>query len=100
MPNPEPTQARLRQLFSDLSGLESESLDPATPFFELGLDSLVLTQAVGALNKQFGVKIKFRELLNECSTIAALADRIVMFAPPVAAPVAADHCNLRRLCHR
>ena len=90
MPNPEPTQARLRQLFSDLSGLEPESLDPATPFFELGLDSLVLTQAVGALNKQFGVKIKFRDLLSECSTIATLADRIVTLAPPGAAPVTAE----------
>ena len=31
--------------------MEASTLDPEVSFFELGLDSLVLTQAVGALNK-------------------------------------------------
>ena len=71
----------LRQLFSDLSGLGPSSLAPEISFFELGLDSLVLTQATGALHKRFGVQIKFRELLEDFSTIAALADRIALLAP-------------------
>ena len=80
--------ASLRQLFSDLSGLDAESLDPTVPLVELGLDSLALTQAAGVLNKRFGVKIKFRELLDEHATIEALADRIAPLAPSAAAPVA------------
>jgi glutamate-1-semialdehyde aminotransferase/acyl carrier protein len=78
--------ASLRQLFADLSGLEAESLDPTVPLVELGLDSLALTQAAGALNKRFAAKIKFRELLDEQATIAALADRIAPLAPSAAAP--------------
>jgi acyl transferase domain-containing protein len=81
--------ASLRQLFSDLSGLELESLDPAVALVELGLDSLALTQAAGALNKRFGLKIKFRELLGEHATIAALADRMRSLAPSSAAPATA-----------
>src|SRR5262249_54231341 len=42
----------LRQLFADLSGFEAGSLDPTVPLVELGLDSLALTQAAGALNKR------------------------------------------------
>jgi acyl transferase domain-containing protein/glutamate-1-semialdehyde aminotransferase len=81
----------LRQLFADLSGLESSSLDPETSFFELGLDSLVLTQAAGALHKRFGVHIKFRELLEDCSTLTALANRVAQLAPQLASgPVAAS----------
>jgi acyl transferase domain-containing protein len=76
--------ASLRQLFADLSGLQAESLDPTVPLLELGLDSLALTQAANAMNKRFGVKIKFRELLDENATIAALANRI----PPLATSAA------------
>jgi acyl transferase domain-containing protein/glutamate-1-semialdehyde aminotransferase len=85
--------ASLRQLFADLSGLEAESLDPTVPLVELGLDSLALTQAAGALNKRFGAKIKFRELLDEHATMAALAERIPPLAPhpaPAAAPPASS----------
>jgi acyl transferase domain-containing protein/glutamate-1-semialdehyde aminotransferase len=81
MTGSEAIQDSLRKLFSELSGLEQSSLATEISFFELGLDSLVLTQATGALNKRFSVKIKFRELLEDCATIAALAERIVQLAP-------------------
>jgi acyl transferase domain-containing protein/glutamate-1-semialdehyde aminotransferase len=79
--------ASLRQLLADISGLEAESLDPTVPLVELGLDSLALTQVANTLNKRFGAKIRFRELLGEDATIAALADRIAPVAPPAAAPL-------------
>ena len=85
----EPIQESLRQLFSDLSGLEPHTMDPSVPFIEMGLDSLVLTQAANALNKRFPIKIKFRELLDDCPSIATLAERIAKVAPPVAAPAPA-----------
>ncbi len=86
MANNDAIHDSLRQLFSELSGLEPSTLDPATSFFELGLDSLILTQAAGAVNKRFGVKIKFRELLEECATISALAARIAQLSPQLNLP--------------
>ncbi|WP_339028192.1 aminotransferase class III-fold pyridoxal phosphate-dependent enzyme [Bradyrhizobium symbiodeficiens] len=76
--------ASLRRLFADISGLEVESLDPTTPLVELGLDSLALTQAAGAMNKRFGAKIKFRELLDDHVTIATLAERLPSVGTPPA----------------
>jgi len=67
----------LTQLFSDLSGLDPQELDPKLPFVELGLDSLVLTQAIGALQKRFKVKLTFRQLLNDCNSIDTLVKRII-----------------------
>ena len=66
----------LKQMFSDLSGLEAGLFDPTVPFVELGLDSLVLTQAVGAIHKRFGVKVRFRDLFDSYATIAAVAEGI------------------------
>jgi acyl transferase domain-containing protein/glutamate-1-semialdehyde aminotransferase len=80
----------LTQLFSDLSGLDVQQIDPKVPFVELGLDSLVLTQAVGGLQKRFGVKVTFRELLDDCCSIDALVRRI---APIVPARNEQDHGN-------
>ena len=81
--------ASLCQLFSDLSGLEAGDLNTTVCLVELGLDSLILTQAAGALNKRFGLKISFRELLDERTTIAVLAERIAPLAPAMTSPAAA-----------
>jgi len=80
---------RLQSLFADLSGLEASALEPQAPFLELGLDSLLLTQASGAIQKAFGVKVTFRELLEELSTIAAIAGRLDAAMPPEPVPVRA-----------
>ncbi|MFT4115711.1 aminotransferase class III-fold pyridoxal phosphate-dependent enzyme [Bradyrhizobium sp.] len=78
----------LRRLLADLSGLEAGSLDPTVPLVELGLDSLALTQAAAAVNKRFGAKIKFRELLDDHATIATLAERLPSAAPDATPSVA------------
>ena len=76
---------RLQSLFSELSGIDASALDPATGFLELGLDSLFLTQASFAIAKRFGVKIAFRELLEDCSTLNSLAERLMPQLPPESA---------------
>ena len=73
---------RLQALFAELSGMEAAALEPATGFLELGLDSLFLTQASNALQKQFGAKISIRSLLEDCSTLDTLAARLVSLMPP------------------
>jgi acyl transferase domain-containing protein/glutamate-1-semialdehyde aminotransferase len=77
---------RLVTLFSELSGLREAQLDRTMNFFELGLDSLFLTQAAAAIQKTFSVKITFRELLEELTTIESLAERVTERLPVV--PVA------------
>jgi glutamate-1-semialdehyde aminotransferase/malonyl CoA-acyl carrier protein transacylase len=79
---------RLQGLFSELSGIDAAALDPASTFLELGLDSLFLTQASGVVTKRFGVKISFRDLLEDYSTLNALAQRLdqVLPAEAFAAP--------------
>lgn len=77
---------RLQKLFSELSGIDAAALDPAASFLDLGLDSLFLTQASGAIQKQFGAKISFRDLLDDCSTLHALAVRLLSAMPAEPAP--------------
>jgi len=81
--------ARLQVLFAELSGIDAAALIPTAGFLELGLDSLFLTQASNAILKQFGTKIPIRVLLEDGSTLAALAARLDALMPPDSEPVAA-----------
>jgi len=78
---------RLRVLFEDASGLSIP--DEHTAFIEAGLDSLALTQVALRLEKTFGVKITFRQLMGECSTLALLAQKLAPLVPEDAPPSAA-----------
>jgi amino acid adenylation domain-containing protein len=87
--------AKLRSIVADLSGISVED-DQAT-FTELGFDSLFLTQASQAIQSRFGVKVTFRQMLGELSSVAALAAHLDATLPaeiaaavapaPVAAPI-------------
>src|SRR5205085_3054967 len=66
----------LKSLFSQLSGLKVGSIDSRTSFTELGFDSLFLTQASQAIEKQFGVKVPFGQLLEQFSTIESLTTHV------------------------
>jgi amino acid adenylation domain-containing protein len=89
-------QAALAELLHDLSGVDVASTDGSATFLELGLDSLFLTQLAQALQEKFGVKITFRQLLNDISSLAALAKYVDgqlapdMFAEPASTPVRSD----------
>ena len=93
-----PWSTALQALFADLSGIDAASLAPGAAFLELGLDSLFLTQAATLLQKTFGVKISFRELLDELSTIDALAAHLDRLAAARRGARAARHggaCSCR-----
>ena len=81
-------------VFAELSGIEIHVDEMQLSFLELGLDSLFLTQATLSLQKKFGVKVTFRQLMEQCSSIAALADHLDAIMPadapkPAAAAVVA-----------
>lgn len=66
----------VRELFEEASGLDLSGADPQATFLELGLDSLLLTQAALAVQRRFGVSVSFRQLLEECPSPARLAERL------------------------
>ncbi len=74
--------AQLQILFSELSGMPPDELPATVGFLELGLDSLFLTQASTAIHKTFGVRVPFRDLLGDASTLEAVAARIDSELPP------------------
>ncbi|RUO88819.1 aminotransferase class III-fold pyridoxal phosphate-dependent enzyme, partial [Corallococcus sp. AB018] len=86
VPRAERLVPTLRNLFEELSGLELADADPGASFLELGLDSLVLTQAALAVQKQFGVKVTFRQLLEEVASLGQLAAYLDGRMPQEAAP--------------
>jgi amino acid adenylation domain-containing protein len=87
---PEPRSNRLMPLivevFQDTAGVEINAADQRSTFLELGLDSLALTQVSLALKKKFKVKVTFRQLLEEYSTLVTLVQLIDRGLPADAFP--------------
>jgi acyl transferase domain-containing protein len=90
--------ARLRTVFEDVSGIDMAGASPTAAFVELGLDSLSLTQIALQVQKAFGTKVTFRQLMESAPTLDALArfldaalpaDPAAAAPAPAAAPVAA-----------
>ncbi|MGB8355653.1 MAG: amino acid adenylation domain-containing protein [Chthoniobacteraceae bacterium] len=77
----ETVTATLKLVLKDLSGRDFKDVDENASFFELGFDSLFLTQAALALRKKFSVKITFRQLLEDLFNIEALAAYIDQHLP-------------------
>lgn len=77
----ETLQSALAQILAELSGTNLTEEDANVSFLELGFDSLFLTQVSIALQNQFGVKISFRQLLNEFPTVHSLASHLDALLP-------------------
>ena len=63
----------LKDVLEELSGIKKVDLDESKSFFELGFDSLFMTQVSLAFQKKFDVKITLRQLLDTAPTISAIA---------------------------
>src|ERR1043166_8236083 len=81
--------AALQISFGQLFGLSAAEIDIHASFLELGADSLALLRASQTIQEQFGVKVPFRMLLEELSTIADLAIYLAHELPE-AAPLTAE----------
>jgi len=79
----------LRRLLEDTSGVEIGDGDDGTSFVELGLDSLLLTQVALRVSKSYGVKLTFRQLIEEFATLERLARELDVRLPAEAAPAPA-----------
>lgn len=79
---------RLKGLASDLSGYDPAEMDVTSTFLDMGFDSLFLTQLATAFQREYGLKITFRQLFDELPTLRALAEYIDGQLPPEVAPTA------------
>jgi glutamate-1-semialdehyde aminotransferase/non-ribosomal peptide synthetase component F/acyl carrier protein len=77
----------LKDVMRDLGGFEPDKIDVQATFLQLGVDSLFLAQASTAFKKRFGVKIVFRQLLEEAPSLDTLAGYIDAQLPPDKPPV-------------
>ncbi|WP_254422931.1 polyketide synthase [Rhodanobacter sp. B05] len=80
---------QLKAAFEDVAGVDLADADAAAHFIELGLDSLMLTQMALHLSRLFAVKITFRQLMTDASSLAQLADLLDAQLPAAAVAAAA-----------
>ena len=66
----------LLELLEELSGYGMDEATNETNFVDLGLDSLLLTQAAQAATKRFGVKLKLRHFADQYPTVGTLVDHL------------------------
>jgi amino acid adenylation domain-containing protein len=75
-------ETSLLALLSEMSG---ETIGPdqkSVTFLELGFDSLFVGQFAQKIEKQYGIKLSFRELLSNIPSVAALAKYLDSELPP------------------
>jgi len=87
----------VRRSVEDFSGFSLSETDDQTSFSALGLDSLALTQVATAIQKELGVKLTFRMLIEEYTTIAALARHVDAQLPPELATTGKEPVSPREL---
>jgi amino acid adenylation domain-containing protein len=89
--SPRQTQVltELKQLFHELSGVDFGPHELDCSFLELGLDSLFLTQARQAVQTRFNVRLTYRQLQDEASSLRSLAAFLERSLPAEAPPVPA-----------
>ena len=97
--NPQPTvapqanrieelSAAIAAILENLSGSAPPSITAPISFLEMGYDSLFLTQVAQKIQSQMKVKITFRQLLAQYSTIPTLAAFLAEKLPASAATIA------------
>jgi amino acid adenylation domain-containing protein/non-ribosomal peptide synthase protein (TIGR01720 family) len=107
------TEDQIRAILAEAMQLPPAAIQPATPFVELGADSLILTQVAARIERRFGIKIPRRDLFTSLNTVVALHRHVTVAMPavlpeaaipalPLLEPGAARHidCLARRLRDR
>ena len=72
----------IKEIFAEISGLNHEAFDRSATFLEMGFDSLTLAQIAQALEKRFKIKLTFRQLIQEFSTLKLLCEYLSANLPP------------------
>ncbi|MGB7708826.1 MAG: aminotransferase class III-fold pyridoxal phosphate-dependent enzyme [Microcoleus sp.] len=72
----------IKNILEETSGEDLASVDEDLTFLEMGLDSLSLTQVALNLQKEFSIKVTFRQLLETFPTLGTLSEFIDRTLPP------------------
>src|SRR5258708_12442055 len=64
------------EICTDLADVRIEPSNASATFLEMGFDSLFLTQVTQALQGKFGLKVTFRQLLGDQSSLKSLTEFI------------------------
>ncbi|HSU14834.1 MAG TPA: amino acid adenylation domain-containing protein [Longimicrobium sp.] len=75
----------LKEIVAELTGRSPGQVETDADLFRIGFDSLLLLQAIQAIEKRVGVRVSLIELLEEISTLGALAGHLDRVLPPGAA---------------
>lgn len=81
-------ESTLSTLLRERTGYELSDLDRDATFMELGFDSLFLIQLSQQIKQRFGVKVSFRQLIEEITTVDTLIPHLAE-RQTASAPVAA-----------
>ena len=72
----------VKNLLAKMVGISPDQVDVNATFPEMGADSLFLLEVSHVIRDKFGVKVPFRSMLQEYSTIDTLAGFITANMPP------------------
>ncbi|MFL5386007.1 MAG: type I polyketide synthase, partial [Longimicrobiaceae bacterium] len=75
---------RLTEIAAELTGIDAARIDPGVDLFRIGFDSLFLLQAIQVIEKRLGVRLSLVEMLEEMTTLEAIARHIDRVLPPEA----------------
>lgn len=83
-------ERQVLNILEDITGYDLADMDAEAHFSEVGLDSLLLTQAATALEKHFDIGITFRHLVDEYTCLNDLSEFIAGKVPMKNLPVSPD----------
>ncbi|GHA47767.1 hypothetical protein GCM10008927_10880 [Amylibacter ulvae] len=66
----------VKEMLSELSGLDVDEIDDTASYLELGFDSLLLTQATKELSDQFSVTVTLRQLMDDLARLDLLVEYV------------------------
>ena len=73
---PEGAMSTVRGIFAGVLGVKPQELDADTHFVEMGIDSLALLQVSQKIQGSFAVKLPFRRMFEELSTLRLLSQHL------------------------
>ncbi|CQR58132.1 non-ribosomal peptide synthetase [Paenibacillus riograndensis] len=76
----------LKNIFSEVSGLEPDDINIHTNLLEMGLDSILLTSSRHAIKEQFDIDVPMRMFFEQLSSIDSIGDYLVSLIPLDAGP--------------
>src|SRR5690606_3956806 len=72
---------KIKSILENASGIETAGMNSESSFFEIGLDSLLLTQVAHTLKKEFKLPSNLRKLTEDLNSSSTLADYLDAHQP-------------------